>query len=89
MAQKKAFITGIGGQDGSYLAEYLISLDYEVHGIVRRNSTPENQDIRLLNIQDKIQNYYGDLLDQGGIERLLDDIQPDEIYNLAAQRQML
>tara|TARA_R110000737_G_scaffold338697_1_gene359997 strand:- start:3575 stop:4564 length:990 start_codon:yes stop_codon:yes gene_type:complete len=85
MAQKKAFITGIGGQDGSYLAEYLISLDYEVHGIVRRNSTPENQDIRLLNIQDKIQNYYGDLLDQGGIERLLDDIQPDEIYNLAAQ----
>ena len=85
MAQKKAFITGIGGQDGSYLAEYLISLDYEVHGILRRNSTPENQDIRLLNIQDKIQNYYGDLLDQGGIERLLDDIQPDEIYNLAAQ----
>ena len=85
MVKKKALITGISGQDGSYLAEYLISLDYEVHGIVRRNSTPENQDIRLLNIQDKIQNYYGDLLDQGGIERLLDDIQPDEIYNLAAQ----
>jgi GDPmannose 4,6-dehydratase len=85
MKKKKAFITGIGGQDGSYLAEYLLELGYEVHGIVRRNSTPENQDTRLLNIQDKIQNYYGDLLDQGSIERLLDDIQPDEIYNIAAQ----
>jgi len=82
---KKAFITGIGGQDGSYLAEYLIELGYEVHGIVRRNSTPENQDIRLDNIENKINTYYGDLLDQGGIERLLDKIQPDEIYNMAAQ----
>tara|TARA_R110002153_G_scaffold166073_1_gene318579 strand:- start:228 stop:1205 length:978 start_codon:yes stop_codon:yes gene_type:complete len=82
---KKAFITGIGGQDGSYLAEYLIELGYEVHGIVRRNSSPENQDIRLTNVEDKIITYYGDLLDQGGIERLLDKIQPDEIYNIAAQ----
>ena len=82
---KKAFITGIGGQDGSYLAEYLIELDYEVHGIVRRNSTPENQDQRLHNIENKINTYYGDLLDQGGVERLLDKIQPDEIYNIAAQ----
>jgi len=82
---KKAFITGIGGQDGSYLAEYLLELGYEVHGIVRRNSTPENQDLRLGNIEDKINTYYGDLLDQGGLERLLDDIQPDEIYNIAAQ----
>jgi GDPmannose 4,6-dehydratase len=82
---KKAFITGIGGQDGSYLAEYLLELGYEVHGIVRRNSTPENQDLRLDNIEDKITTYYGDLLDQGGLERLLDDIQPDEIYNIAAQ----
>ena len=82
---KKAFITGIGGQDGSYLAEYLVELGYEVHGIVRRNSTPENQDIRLANIEDKVTTYYGDLLDQGGIERLLDKIQPDEIYNIAAQ----
>jgi len=82
---KKAFITGIGGQDGSYLAEYLIELGYEVHGIVRRNSSPENQDIRLVNIEDKVKTYYGDLLDQGGLERLLDKIQPDEIYNIAAQ----
>jgi len=82
---KKAFITGISGQDGSYLAEYLLELGYEVHGIVRRNSTPEHQDTRLDSILDKIHTYYGDLLDQGGIERLLDKIQPDEIYNIAAQ----
>jgi GDPmannose 4,6-dehydratase len=82
---KKAFITGIAGQDGSYLAEYLLSIDYEVHGIVRRNSSPENQDLRLSNIEEKIHTYYGDLLDQGGLERLLDQIQPDEIYNIAAQ----
>lgn len=84
---KKAFITGIGGQDGSYLAEYLLELDYEVHGIVRRNSTPENQDGRISHIRNNnnLHIYYGDLLDQGGIERLLDDIQPDEVYNIAAQ----
>ena len=82
---KTAFITGINGQDGSYLAEYLLELGYEVHGIVRRNSTSENQDIRISKIHSKIYTYYGDLLDQGSIERLLDKIQPDEIYNLAAQ----
>jgi len=82
---KKAFITGISGQDGSYLAEYLISLGYEVHGIIRRNSTPEHQDTRLSNINDNITTYYGDLLDQGSLETLLDKIQPDEIYNIAAQ----
>jgi GDPmannose 4,6-dehydratase len=82
---KKAFITGINGQDGSYLSEYLLELGYEVHGIVRRNSTPENQDTRIEGIHDKINTYYADLLDQGSIEKLLDDIQPDEIYNLAAQ----
>jgi len=82
---KKAFITGIAGQDGSYLAEYLLELGYDVHGIVRRNSTPENQDTRIAHLEGKIETYYGDLLDQGGLERLLDKIQPDEIYNLAAQ----
>ncbi len=82
---KKAFITGINGQDGSYLAEHLLELGYEVHGTVRRNSTPENQDTRIENIHSKINTYYADLLDQGSIERLLDDIQPDEIYNIAAQ----
>lgn len=82
---KKAFITGIGGQDGSYLAEYLLELGYEVYGIIRRNSVPENQQSRIEGIKDKISVYYGDLLDQGSLERLLSDIQPDEIYNLAAQ----
>jgi GDPmannose 4,6-dehydratase len=83
---KKAFITGINGQDGSYLSEYLLDLGYEVHGIIRRNSVPENQQSRLTDeIRNNLHIYYGDLLDQGSLERLLSDIQPDEIYNLAAQ----
>ena len=84
---KKAFITGIGGQDGSYLAEYLLELGYEVHGIVRRNSTPEHQDTRLDNIRlhKNFHSYYGDLLDQGGLQIKFDEIKPDEIYNIAAQ----
>ncbi len=82
---KKAFITGINGQDGSYLAEYLLELGYEVHGTVRRNSVPENQSFRLTKINDKIKTYYADLLDQTSIEKLLTQIKPDEIYNLAAQ----
>jgi len=82
---KKAFITGIAGQDGSYLAEHLYALGYEVHGIIRRNSTPEHQESRISYLDDKIKTYYGDLLDQGSLDRLIRDIQPDEIYNLAAQ----
>jgi GDPmannose 4,6-dehydratase len=83
---KKAVITGINGQDGSYLAEYLISLGYEVHGIVRRNSVSENQQNRFSDeVREKLKISYGDLLDQGSLERLLGEIQPDEIYNLAAQ----
>jgi GDPmannose 4,6-dehydratase len=74
---KKAFITGINGQDGSYLAEYLLGLGYEVHGIIRRNSSVEAQQSRFSEeIRNKINLYYGDLLDQGGLEKLLDDIQP-------------
>jgi GDPmannose 4,6-dehydratase len=84
---KKAFITGIGGQDGSYLAEYLLSLGYQVHGIVRRNSTPEHQQSRLDLIRGKksLEVSYGDLNDTSGIERLLREVVPDEVYNLAAQ----
>jgi GDPmannose 4,6-dehydratase len=82
---KKAFITGIGGQDGSYLAEHLITLGYEVHGIVRRNSVSEQQQTRIDHLTKNVKVYYGDLLDQSGLERLLREIQPDEIYNLAAQ----
>ena len=84
---KKAFITGINGQDGSYLTEYLLSLGYEVHGMVRRNSTSENQSARLTKAFEsgKLITHYGDLLDQTSIERLLTEIMPDEIYNIAAQ----
>lgn len=84
---KKAFITGIGGQDGSYLAEYLLDLGYKVYGIVRRNSTPEHQQSRLdlVRTNPNLHVSYGDLNDTSGIERLLRDIQPDEVYNIAAQ----
>ena len=82
---KTVIISGVTGQDGSYLAEYLLSLNYDVHGIVRRHSMAEEQNTRIQHIQGKLTTYYGDLLDQGGLERLLDQIQPDEIYNIAAQ----
>lgn len=82
---KKALITGINGQDGSYLAEYLLSLGYEVHGMVRRNSMAENQDSRVLHISDQITTHYGDLLDESSIDRILHETKPDEIYNVAAQ----
>lgn len=82
---KKAFITGIGGQDGSYLAEHLISLGYDVYGIVRRNSVAENQQSRIDHLAKNVTVSYGDLLDKGSLERLLTDIQPDEIYNITAQ----
>lgn len=78
----KAFITGIAGQDGSYLAEYLLTLGYEVHGTIRRNSTPEHQESRIAGLN--VQTYYSDLAD-GNIGKLLKQIQPDEVYNLAAQ----
>jgi GDPmannose 4,6-dehydratase len=82
---RKAFITGIAGQDGSYLAEYLLELGYEVHGVVRRNSVPEHQQSRIDFVKENLHVYYGDLLDVSGLERLLNKIQPDEIYNLGAQ----
>jgi len=84
---KKAFITGISGQDGSYLTEYLLSLGYEVYGMVRRQSIAENQSARLQKYFDtgRLFTYYGDLLDQTSIEKLLSEIKPDEIYNIAAQ----
>jgi GDPmannose 4,6-dehydratase len=87
MSKKKAFITGIAGQDGSYLAEYLLEQDYEVHGIVRRNSVPENQECRIDHLQqaDLIHSYYGDLLDANSLQHLLKNIQPDEVYNIGAQ----
>ncbi len=82
--KRKAVITGISGQDGKYLSEYLLSLGYEVHGIVRRHSVAENQQVRLDDIIDSITVHYGDLLDQSSLEKVLTEVQPDEIYNLAA-----
>ncbi len=87
---KKALITGITGQDGSYLAEFLLEKGYEVHGIKRRSSSFNSKRIDHL-YQDKhdtdanFKLYYGDLTDSTNIIRLVQEIQPDEIYNLAAQ----
>lgn len=83
---KKALITGIAGQDGSYLTEYLLSLGYEVHGIVRRHSVAENQNHRLHkhNLTENVHTYYGDLLDYPSLVRIVNDVKPDEIYNLGA-----
>ena len=79
---KKALITGITGQDGSYLAELLLSKGYQVTGMVRRAST-ETFD-RIAHFKDQITLRQADLLDQFSLVKLLDDVQPDEIYNLAA-----
>ena len=83
---KKALITGIAGQDGSYLSEYLLSLGYEVHGMVRRHSVAENQNHRLdkLGLNERIHTHYGDLLDYPSLVRIIQQVQPDEIYNLGA-----
>lgn len=81
---KKALITGITGQDGSYLSEYLLELGYEVYGIVRRHSVAENQSSRLSHIDDKIERIYGDLTDEWSISKVINEVKPDEIYNLGA-----
>jgi GDPmannose 4,6-dehydratase len=81
---KKALITGITGQDGSYLSEYLLSLGYEVHGVVRRHSVPENQSSRLHQIDNDIIRHYGDLTDPLSLHSVISKVQPDEIYNLGA-----
>ncbi len=83
MTQKTALITGITGQDGSYLAEFLLEKGYRVVGMVRRTSTI-NFD-RLQHFQDDIEIVQGDLLDQMSLVDILQDVQPDEVYNLAAQ----
>ena len=84
--KKKAFITGINGQDGSYLAELLLEKDYEVYGMVRRNSIAEHQESRIDHlVGNGVETSYGDLLDVSSIERMISTIKPDEIYNIAAQ----
>ena len=81
----KALITGVNGQDGSYLAEHLLSLGYEVHGILKRNSVAENQTARLNHIFDKVTLDYADMTDMASLVRVLKEFMPDEVYNLAAQ----
>ena len=81
---KRALITGISGQDGSYLSEYLLSLGYEVHGIIRRSSVAENQDSRIKHLSGDIHTHYGDILDISSLIRVMNLVKPDEIYNLAA-----
>jgi GDPmannose 4,6-dehydratase len=81
----KALITGINGQDGSYLAEFLLEKGYEVYGTLKRNSVAENQTTRLNDIYDKIKLYYADLTDMASLIKVIQQTQPDEIYNLAAQ----
>ena len=80
---KKALITGVTGQDGSYLAEFLLDKGYEVHGMVRRSST-ENFE-RIFSFKDKLHLHQADLLDQLSIINLVKEVQPGEVYNLAAQ----
>lgn len=90
MATKKAFITGITGQDGSYLAEFLLEKGYEVHGIKRRSSLFNTQRVDHIYADPHVESnrfrlHYGDLTDTSNLNRLLAEIQPDEVYNLGAQ----
>ncbi len=90
MTSKKALITGITGQDGSYLAEFLLSKDYEVHGIIRRSSSFNTQRIDHLYSDPRQPDtrlflHYGDLIDGAGLRKILSHVQPDEVYNLGAQ----
>ena len=91
---KKALITGINGQDGSYLAEKILEKGYEIHGIIRRSSSFNTERIEHLYIDEliqdlhtkrKIQLHYGDMTDATNLIRLFQQIRPDEVYNLAAQ----
>jgi len=80
---KKALITGIAGQDGSYLAELLLDKGYEVHGLIRRSANFDHPNIQ--NVKDQVKFHNGDLSDSNSIRNLIDKVRPDEIYNLAAQ----
>lgn len=83
--RKKAFLTGITGQDGSYLSEFLLSKGYEVHGMIRRSSVDYRERINHLETNPQFYLHYGDLSDSMSIVKIISMIQPDEIYNLAAQ----
>lgn len=82
---RKALITGITGQDGSYLAEFLLEKNYEVHGIIRRSSSPNTERINHIYDDDNLHLHFGDLTDSNNLTFLVKEIEPNEIYNLAAQ----
>jgi GDPmannose 4,6-dehydratase len=82
---KKAFITGVTGQDGSYLAEFLLEKGYDVHAILRRSSVFTTQRIDHIMCHERFHTYHGDLTDSSNLHSLLSRIQPDEVYNLGAQ----
>ena len=86
---KKALITGITGQDGSYLAELLLKKGYEVHGIIRRSSSFNTGRINHIinddSLRDRFFFYHGDVTDASNLNRILEKVHPNEIYNLAAQ----
>lgn len=82
---KTALITGVSGQDGSYLAELLLEKDYDVHGVARRSSTEKKERIDHLLGEERFHLHYGDMTDSMNIIKILQKVQPDEIYNLAAQ----
>jgi GDPmannose 4,6-dehydratase len=83
--RKIALITGINGQDGSYLSEFLLSKNYEVYGTLKRNSIAENQTTRLEKIYHRVKLQYADMTDLSSLISVIQKVQPDEIYNLAAQ----
>ena len=85
LENKIALITGINGQDGSYLTEFLLDKGYEVHGTLKRNSVSENQTSRLNDVYDRIKLHYADMTDLSSLIRVIQEVKPDEIYNLAAQ----
>jgi GDPmannose 4,6-dehydratase len=90
MKRKKALITGVTGQDGSYLAEFLLQKGYEVHGIKRRASSFNTQRVDHIYQDPHVENqnfvlHYGDLTDSSNLTRIIQEVQPDEVYNLAAQ----
>jgi len=85
MTNKVAFITGISGQDGSYLTEHLLKLNYDVHGIVRRNSVSEHQESRIDHLASRIKVYYSDMLDTNSLRSIIEKVSPTVIFNLAAQ----
>ena len=87
MAQRKAIITGVTGQDGAYLSQFLLEKGYEVHGVARRSASADVIGARLdwLGVKDRITLHDGNLTDLSSLIRIMRDIRPDEVYNLGAQ----